>query len=163
MWRMILLVAFTVALAYAYAFALTVLIGLSMAVPMPRFWLETIPTQIAATLSWMAIWHTLAVFVASVLPALVISRLYPRRWLIASFAITLALTCLTFLPALIAMFPGASPRLRLIWVFDCLKYLGMLPLLVWIARRLPSNNAFERPLAASSRLRPARPAAQRER
>ena len=145
MWRLIFLVAITVALAFAYALVLTMLIGIAIPVPVPRFWFETIPTRLAPYLSWMATWHTFAVFVASVLPALVISRLYPRRWLIVSVAIALAPMCLFFFPARVAMFPEASLSLKLVWVFDCLKYLGMLPLLVWVARRLPSNNAFERP------------------
>ena len=162
--RLVLLAVVAVGLLVLYQYALLVTIGYAAAMPMPRWWMDVFPSRLSGTLSFMVLWHTLAVVVAALPIAWVLARFYGRRSGVIAFAIAAVVTLPTELPAIAHIFRAMSVRAKVLTISDYVVLLGTLPLLVWLFKVLPSNHAFERTVThqvpSSER---GRPAAQRER
>jgi hypothetical protein len=134
-----------VVLFWVYNSILVWTIGYALALPQPSQWSELFPSRLSGVLAWMQLAHTAAIVVASVPFAFLIAHFYGRR----AAGLALLITVLTFalfsLPSLVAYFATYTPRMRVITVFDNLKLLFVLPALVWLMRRLPSNNRWGGP------------------
>jgi hypothetical protein len=139
--RLVLVIA-CAGLLYIYLYALVWGTGHASALPIPSSWLRLFPTRLSGTLTWMILVHTLAVATISVPFAWVIARFGGRRAPLVALAMTVTLIILFSLPPLITFFGTFPTRMKVVSAFDQIKLLGMLPLLVWLIGKLPSNNRW---------------------
>lgn len=142
--RNIILGAVIFALIFVYLYILPNVIAYGLALPSPAWWAAMFPTRLSAVLTWTFLCHTAAILLASLPLALIITSLYPRRWLAAAFAVSLALFGLEVVPGLIDTFAATSVRMKVIDILDSIKLVGTLPLLVWVIRRLSFKYHVER-------------------
>lgn len=134
-----------IALFWVYNPVLVWTIGHALALPQPSGWNGLFPSRLSGVLAWMQLAHTAAIVVASIPFAFLIAHFYGRRAAGLALLITLFTFALFSLPALVAYFATYSPRMRVITVFDNLKLVLVLPALVLLMRRLPSNNRSRGP------------------
>ena len=142
--RIVLLIA-VVGLLYIYNYALVWGIGHAMALPIPSGWRSSFPTRLSGTLTRMILVHTLAVAIISVPFALLIARFGGRLAPVIALAMTLTLFAVFSLPPLIAYFGTFPTRMKVVTGFDQIKLILVLPLLVALIRKLPSNNRWRGP------------------
>jgi len=142
--RIVLLIA-CVGLLYAYQYALVWGVGHALALPPPSGWRASFPTRLSGSLTWLIVVHTLAVLIVSVPFALLIARFGGPQAPVIALGITGALFAVFSLPPLIEFFGILSSRVRVVSVFDQIKLILVLPLLVWLMRKLPSNNRWRGP------------------
>jgi hypothetical protein len=142
--RIILFIA-CAGLLCAYQYALVWGIAHALALPPPSGWRALFPTHLSGSLTWLIVVHTLAVLIVSVPFALLITRFGGPHAPVIALAITGALFAVFSLPPLIEFFGIMSPRVRVVSAFDQIKLILMLPLLVWLMRKLPSNNRSRGP------------------
>jgi hypothetical protein len=142
--RIVLLIAF-IGLLYIYNYAMVWGIGHAMALPIPAGWRSSFPTRLSGTLTWMILAHTLAVVAISVPFALVIARFGGRLAPVVALAMTLILFALFSLGPLIEYFGTLPTRTKVVTGFDQIKLVLVLPLMVWLIRKLPSNNRWRGP------------------
>jgi hypothetical protein len=134
-----------IALFWVYNYVLVWTIGHAMALPEPSRWAGLFPSRLSGVLTWMQVAHTTAVAVASIPFAFLIAHFYERRAVGVALLITVATFAVFSLPSLVAYFSTFSTRVQLITVFDNLKLLLVLPALVMLIRKLPSNNRWSGP------------------
>jgi hypothetical protein len=137
--RAVILLAAALFLIWFYSYLLLYAVEFSAGQPVPVNWSYLFLTPRAALLSWLYLRHTIAVLLASVPFAFVIARLYPRRWLVVALAATAPLYLTTTLPTVVQTFNTTPLRLQIAEIVDAVKLVGMLPLLTWGLRNLPSN------------------------
>jgi hypothetical protein len=143
--RIVLLIACAGLLFFAYQYALVWGTGHALALSIPAAWSASFPSRLSGTLTWMILVHTLAVLVVSVPFALLIARFGGPHAPVIALAITAALFAVFSLPPLIEFFGTMPPRMRVVNVLDQIKLILMLPLLVLLMRKLPSNNRSRGP------------------
>ncbi len=141
----LVVVATSIALLLLYSNILTWTIGYAMALPEPSQWAGLFPTRVSGVLTWMQLAHTTALLAASIPFAFFVAHFYGRRGVWVALGITAALLTWISLPGLVQAFATSSPRDQVITAFDNLKLLLVLPLLVLLFRRLPSNNRWRGP------------------
>ena len=139
-----LLLVAVVGLVYLYIPALAVVLGYEAGVVIPVWWLSLFPGRLSGTLTWMILWHTIVVLVVSVPFAWLIARFYKSRAVHVAFALTLFSVILMDVPIFPKLVDATPVRMKLTIAFDLIKLIGTLPLLVWLLRKLPSNNRIER-------------------
>jgi hypothetical protein len=142
--RRIALVLLTIAVGWLFWYLLVAAIGLAAALPVWKPWFAVFPTRRSAVLTWMVTWHTLAIVLVSLPFGFLIHRMWGRWAPLIALAITLAMFALE-LPDMGQLFRGQPLRFQLVAVFDQLKLIGVLPLVAWLASRLPSNNRWRGP------------------
>ena len=142
--RIVLLIA-CVGLLYAYQYALVWGVGHALALSIPSAWSASFPSRLSGALTWIHLVHTLAVLTVSVPFAVLIARFGGPHAPAIALAITVGLFAVFSLPPLIEYFGAMSPRARVVSVFDQFKLILMLPLLVLLMRKLPSNNRWRGP------------------
>ena len=141
--RALLVVAALVAL-YLYSYSLVLGIGYAMATPTPTWWQSMFSTRGHAALTWMVFCHSVAVLVVSFPFAYLIQRIYGRYGPVVALAMTLTLFVMFALPAW--RYIGDSPtRFKVVTIFDQIKLVCVLPVLVWAFGKLPSNNRWSGP------------------
>jgi hypothetical protein len=143
--RRALLVVIALVVLYGYSFVLVAGIGYALAQPHPAWWDSMFSARGNAALTWMVLCHSLAVLIVSVPFAYLIQRLYGRYGPAVALAMTLALFAAFALPALIGYFGDSPPRFKVVTIFDQIKLVGVLPVLVWAFSKLPSNNRSRGP------------------
>ena len=136
----VVLVIACAGLLFAYQYALVLGTGYALALPPPSGWRASFPTHLSGSLTWLILVHTFAVLIVSVPFALLIARFGGPRAPVIALAITAALFALFSLPPFIEFFGIMSPRTRVVTAFDQIKLILVLPVLVWLMRKLPSNN-----------------------
>src|SRR5271165_7438416 len=102
--RNILLCAVALVLFLAYFYVSTIASIYSAAIALPTWWLPIFPTRLSAVLSWMILRHAAAVLLAAIPFSLLMIWLYPRRWLLTAFAISLAVFGVGIMPGLTQTF-----------------------------------------------------------
>lgn len=142
--KRIALIVLALGVAWLYSYVLIAATGYVTAIPIETGWLALFPTRQSAVLTWMVLWHTLAIFVVSAPFGLLIYRAFGRRGIVVALLVTLALFSIQ-LPYLGELFRGQPVRFQIVAAFDLLKLIGILPCIVWIFSRLPSNQRSERP------------------
>ncbi len=142
--RIVLLLAL-IGLAYVYEYALVWAIGHAQALPIPSGWRGFFPTRLSGTLTWIIVIHTLAVVIISIPFALILARFGGPRAPLVALAMTVALFSLFSLLPAIVFFGTLPTRTKLVTAFDYTKLVLVLPLLVWLIRKLPSNNHWRGP------------------
>jgi hypothetical protein len=142
--RIVLLIA-CIGLLYAYHYALVWGTGHALTLPIPSAWRASFPTRLSGTLTWMILVHTLAVLIVSIPFALFIARFGGRPAPAIALAFTVVFFAIFSLPALIEFFGTLPIRQRIVTGLDQIKLILVLPLLVWLMRKLPSNNRWTGP------------------
>jgi fucose permease len=142
--RIALLIA-CAGLICAYQYALVWGIRHALALPIPSAWLSVFPTRISGTLTWAVLIHIVAILIVSVPFALLIARFGGPRAPVVALAITVILFFVFWLPPLIQHFGITPSRTLVVSAFDYLKLFLVLPILVWLVRKLPSNNRWSGP------------------
>ena len=143
--KRIVLVIACAGLLFAYQFALAWGTGHALALSIPSAWSASFPSRLSGTLTWMILVHTLEVLIVSVPSALLITRFGGPHAVAAALAITIGMFAVFSLPPLIEFFGTMAPRTRVVSVLDQIKLILMLPLLVLLMRKLPSNNSWRGP------------------
>jgi hypothetical protein len=131
-----------IGLAYLYVLALVYGIGVVAAQSVLSWWPAPFSTRRSAALSWILFSHFVVVLLVTVPFAWIIARAYGRFSLAVSFAISLVIWSLFEAPLMLDAFRSAGIFSKGIWFADTIKFVGSLPLLVLLFRRLPSNNRF---------------------
>jgi hypothetical protein len=142
--RVVLIIA-CAGLLYAYQYALVWGTGHALALSIPSAWSASFPNRLSGTLTWMILVHTLAVLIVSVPFALLIARFDGPHAPAIALVITGTLFVFLSLPPLIEFFTTLPMRQRVVTGFDQIKLILVLPLLVWLMRKLPSNNRCSGP------------------
>ena len=132
-------------LLYAYQYALVWTTGHALALTIPPVWSASFESRLSGTLSWMIVVHTLAVLVVSMPFALLIARFGGPHAPAIALAFTVGLFAVFSLPGLIEYFGTMSARARVVTVFDQIKLILILPLMVLLIVRLPSNLRWSGP------------------
>lgn len=142
--RRALLVIVALVALYLYSYFLVFVIGHFLAQPQPAWWGSMFSTRLHATLTWMVACHSAAVLLVSIPFAYLIHRTYGRYGPLVALGMTLTLFVLFALPAW--HYLGDAPtRQKVVTLFDQIKLIGVLPALVWVLNKLPSNQGLERP------------------
>jgi hypothetical protein len=143
--RRVILLTLAFAIVPLYLVALTYAIAFAAAQETPRWWISIFPTWRSAALTWVLSLHALAIALASLPFAWVISRFYgrPRVWVALAIAVVITLVLAVPSGPDLTKSPGAF--LVSIWVADALQFVVTLPLLALLLSRLPSNNRWRGP------------------
>ena len=148
--RAIILGIVAIALAYLYLMALVYGIGVNAAQGVPAWWSEFFSTRHNSARSWVLISHAVAVLLISMPFAWMLARAYGRIGVWVSLAIAIAIWGLFEAPLMLDAFRSDGVFLRALWFADTIQFLGSLPVLVLLFRRLPSNHRLERSRGAAS-------------
>jgi hypothetical protein len=149
--RGIVLLIACAGLLYAYQFALVWGIGYAMGLPRPLAWISFFPSRLSGALTWLILVHSLAVLIISVPFAFLIARFGGPHGPAIALTFTLVLFVLFWLPSLTGFFDIMRMRVRVVTGFDQIKLILVLPLLVWLMRKLPSNNRVWTPPSSADR------------
>jgi hypothetical protein len=149
MWRRIVSGILAIGLVYFYVLALVNGIGFAAARREPAFWAAIFPTRHSGALSWILVSHFAAVLLVSLPFAWIVVRLYGRYSLLVSLAIALLIWGVFEAPLVLYAYEG-SGVLRALWLADTVQFIGLLPVLSALFRRLSPTNRFERPVAKPS-------------
>ena len=144
MHRVVLLVIALLVL-YIYSYCLVAGTGYALALLHPEWWDSMFSTRAHAALSWMVLIHSVAVLAGSAPFAYLNQRLYGRDGPVIVLAMTVTLLLAFALPSLMRYFGDSPARFKVVWIFDQIKLLAVLPVLVWAFGKLPSNQRLERP------------------
>jgi hypothetical protein len=137
--RSVILVAAAIFLTWLYIYVLSFALELAGREAVPAGWTHPFQTSRSAVLPWMILRHTIAVTAASVPFAFVIARVYPRYWLLVALLATAPLYLATTMPVVVQNFGSSPLRLEIADILDAVTLVGILPLLTWGLRNLPSN------------------------
>jgi MFS family permease len=144
--RRVFLVVTALAALYLYSYCLIFCIGYALAQPHPTWWESMFISHSHAALAWMVFCHSLAILIVSLPFAYLIQRVYGRYGPLIALAMTFTLFVAFALPALIGSFGPSPTRHKVVTIFDQIKLLAILPVLVWAFSKLPSNQRLERPV-----------------
>jgi hypothetical protein len=137
-------------LLYFYLVALVYAVGARVAWPTPRWWLDTFSAHRGAILSWLFISHLTAVLIVSLPFAWIIARFYGRFSIALSIAFGLVIWGIFDAPLILDAFRSYGLFSKGFWLVNTVEFVGTLPALVHLLRRLPSNQRFERSRGAPS-------------
>ena len=144
--RSLLIVVACVGLLCLYVYALVWLVGYAAGLGPPNGWRDLFPSRVSGSLSWLILVNTVAMVLVSIPVALLVARFAGRRATTVALLMSLALFVVLGVPSLVTDFGTImTPRIRLVTAFDYIKLVGILPLLVWLLRKLPSNNRWRGP------------------
>jgi len=148
--RVIILVIVAIGLVYLHVVALVYGIGLIAAQRVPDWWAGVFSTRRSADLSWVLSSHFAVVLLVSLPFAWIVVRAYGRFSVTVSIAFGLMIWGLFEAPLMLDAFRTSGVFPRALWFADTIQFIGSLPILVLLLRRLPSNSRFERSRAADS-------------
>ena len=146
--KQLLLAGACLGLLCAYYYALTLVEGYAAALPIPPRWIAFFPSRVVGFLSLSVLFDTAALVLVSLPVAVLLARFGGAT--AVALIMTTALFVVTVVPSLIENFnrgalAGFHTPWRLYMAFGCLEFIAVLPLLVWLLRRLPSNNRWRGP------------------
>ena len=148
--KQLLLAGACLGLLCAYYYALTLVEGYAAALPIAPRWIAFFPSRVVGFLSLSVLFDTAALVLVSLPVAVLLARFGGRRATAVALIMTTALFVVTVVPSLIenlnrGALAGFHTPWRLFMAFGCLELIAVLPLLVWLLRRLPSNNRWRGP------------------
>jgi hypothetical protein len=148
--RGIVLGVVAIGLAYLYVLALVYGIGVNAAQRVPAWWSEFFSTPHSSIRSWVLISHIVVVLLISIPFAWIIARAYGRFSAAVSLAIAIMIWSWCEAPLMLDALRTNGVFARALWFADSSQFIGSLPVLVLLFRRMPSNNRLERSRDASS-------------
>ena len=134
----------------AYYSALMLVEGYAAALPISPRWIAFFPSRVVGFLSLSFLYDTVVLVLVSLPVALLLARFGGRRATAVALIMTTALFVVTVVPSLIedisrGALAGFHTPWRLYMTFAFLEFIAVLPLLVWLLRKLPSNNRWRGP------------------
>lgn len=138
--RQLFLAVAGLGLLVAYGYALWWVFGYEAALPLPRWW----------TWFWILLIDTVTLILVSAPVAALLARFGGRHATAVALVMTIILFTVTVTPTLAesvgayARSPHAG-RMLLAYAFANIKLIAILPLLVWLFRKLPSNQRSRGP------------------
>jgi hypothetical protein len=143
--RRIMILIGLAALLYVYGSALLGGTYYASAIPIPAAWVSLFANRLSGVLAWMIVVQTLAVLVISIPFAFVVARFGGRYAPVVALAMTLVLFVVFFPSSFFTQFGILPLRTKIVTGFEQVKLILVLPSLVWLIRRLPSNNRWRGP------------------
>ena len=142
--RTIVVTVAAVGLFFLYQWILVYTIGYAVAVPIPTWWRGAFPNRGSGAMSWVMLWHTAAVLAVAVPFAWVIARYFSAHAVLLALAVTLASILYRESPLMFQYFSAMPTPIKVVTVLDYIVVICSLPMVVWLLKRLPSNNRIER-------------------
>jgi hypothetical protein len=146
----ITLAAAAIGIFCLYVVALVYAIGVGTAWTVPAWWAAAFSTRDDSVLLWLFLSHLTAVLLVSLAFAWVIARYFGRFSLALSLIFALVIWWLFEAPQMLNSFRADVFLPKGFWIADTVEFIAVLPALVLLFRRLPSNNRLERSRVASS-------------
>ena len=143
--RGIVLALAAAAIAYLYALALIFAIGVATALPTPSWGLGVLSNRAHSMLVWMHLIQVAAIVLVSLPFAYVITVTYRRFGVWLALGTTIVICGAIEIPVLIEFFGSVSLFLGASLILNAVELVLVLPTLVSMMRRLPSNYRLERP------------------
>src|SRR5579862_5963262 len=137
--RLAALVAIALVVLFLYSYSLVVGTAYALALLHPAWWDSMFSTRAHAALSWMVLIHSVAVLAVSLPFGYLIQRLFGRHGPSVAALMTLTIFLAFALPSSMHYFGDLPTRFKVVWIFDQIKMLAVLPLLVWAFSKLPSH------------------------
>jgi hypothetical protein len=143
--RQLFFAAACVALICAYGYTLMWVEGYCAVLPIPRQWFAFFHSRASGFLSFAVLFDAVVLILASLPFAALLARFGGRRATIIALITTTVLFAVTMLPSVIedigrGAYAGFRTPWRLYIAFGYLELIAALPLLVWVLRKLSSNN-----------------------
>jgi len=134
----------------AYGFALMLVEGYEAALPIPPRWIAFFPSRNVGFLSLSVLYDTVVLVLVGLPVALLLARFGGRRATPVALIMTTVLFAVIIVPSLVEdIRRGALAGFHTLWrsymAFAYLEFIVVLPLLVWLLRKLPSNNRWRGP------------------
>jgi hypothetical protein len=145
--RAIVLLAFAGALMSLYLIVFVYVVAFVAAQPTPMWWSGLFPSYRSGALTWLMLFHGVGVLLLSLPFAFVIDRVFRSYGVWVALALT---TVIAFVAEVPDGLRSAAYFAKWHWIVDMVELIGVLPVLVYILRRLTSNNRLERSRGASS-------------
>jgi hypothetical protein len=142
--RRIVLGVAAIGLFCFYVFALVYAIGVVAAWTVPAWWAATFSTRDDSVLWWLFISHLTVVLLVSVAFAWIIARVFGHFSFGLSIIFALVIWSLFEAPLMLNAFRSDVFLPKGFWLADTVQFIGALPVLVWLFRRLPSNSSSDR-------------------
>jgi hypothetical protein len=148
--RQLFLAAACLAFVCAYGYTLMWVEGYYAALPIPRQWFAFFPSRASGFLSFAVLFDAVVLILASLPFAALLARFGGRRATIIALIMTTVLFAVTLLPSLVeeigrGAYAAFHAPWRLYIAFGYLEFIAALPVLVWLLRKLPSNNRWRGP------------------
>jgi len=148
--RQLFLATVCLGLVCAYGYSLIWVEGHYAALPIPRQWIDFFPSRASGFLSFAVLFDTLVLIVVSLPFAALLARFAGRGATVIALITTATVFAVTAVPSLLEdVGPGAYAGFHAAWrlyiAFGYLELIAVLPLLVWLLRKLPSNNRWRSP------------------
>jgi hypothetical protein len=137
-------------LLYLYLVALSYIVGAGAAWPTPRWWIAVFSAHRGAILSWLLLSHLGAILIVSFPFAWIIARVYGRFSTALSIVFALVAWGIFDAPLALDAFRSYGFFAKAVWLSDTVEFVGALPSMVLLLRRLSSNQRFERSREAAS-------------
>ena len=133
-----------------YGYALMWVEGYYAALPVPSHWMAMFPSRRSGVLWFGVLFGPLVLILVSLPVAFLLARFGGRRAMAVALLMTTALFVVTLLPSLVedigrGAYAGFSTLWRSYIALGYLELIIVLPLLVWLIRKLPSNNRWRGP------------------
>jgi hypothetical protein len=121
--------------------------GYAAALPISPRWIALFPSRVVGFLSLSVLFDTVVLVLVSLPVAVLLARFGGRRATAVALIMTAALFVVTAVPSLIehtsrGALAGFHTPWRLYMAFGYLEFIAVLPLLVWLLRKLPPNNRW---------------------
>lgn len=142
-YRRIVLIAAAIGLFCFYVVALVYAIGVVAAWTVPAWWATTFSTRDDSVLWWLFISHLTVVLLVSLAFAWIIARIFGQFSLTLSLIFALLIWGLFEAPLMLNAFRSDVFLPRGFWLADTIQFVGALPILVFLLRRLSSNDRID--------------------
>src|SRR5579862_6236547 len=134
----------------AYYFALMLAEGYAAALPISPRWIAFFPSRDVGFLSLSVVYDTAVLVLVGLPVALLLARFGGRHATAVALSMTTALFVVAVAPSLITdisrgALAGFHTPWRLYMAFAFLEFIAVLPLLVWLLRKPPSNIRWRGP------------------
>ncbi len=148
--RQLFLAVGCLGLLCVYGFALMWVEGYEAALPIPPRWIAFFPSRDVGFLSLSVLYDTAVLVLVGLPVALLLARFGGRRATAVALIMTTALFVVIVVPSLVEdISRGALAGFHTLWrfymAFVYLEFIAVLPLLVWLFRKLPSNHRWRGP------------------
>jgi hypothetical protein len=144
LFRRLLLALSVILIAVLYFFVLDSATRYAAKLGAPTWWFDRFSSVLYAAFVWRCLLRAGAVLLSSLPFAVLILRVELKNRTLVTLLMCAAITVAARL-GLVLMFGNFDWMLRLDVLLDCLEWALVLPALIFVAQRLPSNYRLERP------------------
>jgi hypothetical protein len=143
--KQLLIAVACLGLLCAYGYALMWVEGYYAALPIPQWWFAFFSSRAHGLLTFGVLFDPLVLILVSLPFAVLLARFGGRRATVVALTMSTALFVVTVAPSLVGdigrgAYAGFPAPWRVYFAFGYLEAIAVLPLLVWLFRKLLSNN-----------------------